>query len=102
MKRPDVQRLSGIVLRASSSIENQFEFCRYELKGGECREYKDEGYYRYQRGSGMNFDLIKEESQLVLLEENEKCCIYQIKNESGEGVMIMYQVFNLLVIGKLL
>ena len=28
----------------SISIESQFEFCRYELKGGEGREYKDKGY----------------------------------------------------------
>ena len=25
----------------SISIESQFEFCRYELKGGEGKEYKD-------------------------------------------------------------
>ena len=25
----------------SISIESQFEFCRYELKGGEAKEYKD-------------------------------------------------------------
>ena len=31
----------------SISIESQFEFCRYELKGGEGREYKDKGS-RYQ------------------------------------------------------
>ena len=28
----------------SISIESQFEFCRYELKGGEGKEYKDKGY----------------------------------------------------------
>ena len=28
----------------SISIESQFEFCRYELKGGEAKEYKDKGY----------------------------------------------------------
>lgn len=27
----------------SISIESQFEFCRYELKGGEAKEYKDKG-----------------------------------------------------------
>ena len=27
----------------SISIESQFEFCRYELKGGEGKEYKDKG-----------------------------------------------------------
>ena len=25
----------------SISIESQFEFCRYELKGGEAKEYKE-------------------------------------------------------------
>lgn len=34
----------------SISIESQFESCRYELKGGECKEYKDKGY------SGKNID----------------------------------------------
>ena len=28
----------------SISIESQFEFCRYELKGGDGKEYKDKGY----------------------------------------------------------
>ena len=32
------------------SIESQFEFCRYELKGGEGKEYKDKGY------SGKNIE----------------------------------------------
>ena len=31
----------------SISIESQFEFCRYELKGGEGREYKDKGCLLY-------------------------------------------------------
>lgn len=28
----------------SISIESQIEFCKYELKGGSCKEYKDKGY----------------------------------------------------------
>ncbi len=28
----------------SISIESQIEFCKYELKGGSCREYTDKGY----------------------------------------------------------
>ena len=36
--------------RDSISIESQFEFCRYELKGGEAKEYKDKGY------SGKNIE----------------------------------------------
>ena len=28
----------------SISIESQIEFCKYELKGGNCKEYRDKGY----------------------------------------------------------
>ena len=28
----------------SISIESQIEFCKYELKGGNCKEYTDKGY----------------------------------------------------------
>jgi DNA invertase Pin-like site-specific DNA recombinase len=34
----------------SISIESQIEFCKYELKGGSCKEYIDKGY------SGKNTD----------------------------------------------
>jgi len=34
----------------SISIESQIEFCKYELRGGSCREYQDKGY------SGKNTD----------------------------------------------
>jgi len=34
----------------SISIESQIDFCRYELKGGSCKEYTDKGY------SGKNTD----------------------------------------------
>ena len=34
----------------SISIESQIEFCKYELKDGSCKEYKDKGY------SGKNTD----------------------------------------------
>ena len=34
----------------SISIESQLDFCKYELKGGSCKEYKDKGY------SGKNTD----------------------------------------------
>ena len=32
------------------SIESQIDFCKYELKGGSCRVFKDKGY------SGKNTD----------------------------------------------
>ena len=34
----------------SISIESQIEFCKYELKGGNCKEYTDKG------SSGKNTD----------------------------------------------
>ncbi len=34
----------------SISIESQIDFCKYELKGGNCRIFKDKGY------SGKNTD----------------------------------------------
>ncbi len=34
----------------SISIESQIEFCKYELRGGICKEYQDKGY------SGKNTD----------------------------------------------
>ena len=34
----------------SISIESQIEFCKYELKGSNCKEYTDKGY------SGKNTD----------------------------------------------
>ena len=36
--------------KGSISIESQIEFCKYELKGGNCKEYTDKGY------SGKNTD----------------------------------------------
>ena len=38
----------------SISIESQIEFCKYELKGGNCKEYTDKGY------SGKNPKLNKQ------------------------------------------
>ena len=63
MKRINAIYARQSVDRADSiSIESQIEFCKYELKGGSFKEYKDKGYSqttasaasdRYpQRGSG--------------------------------------------------
>ena len=38
----------------SISIESQIEFCKYELKGGNCKEDTDKGY------SGKNTDRPKD------------------------------------------
>lgn len=45
MKRINAIYARQSVDRADSiSIESQIEFCKYELKGGAFREYKDKGY----------------------------------------------------------
>jgi AraC-like DNA-binding protein len=41
----------------------------------------------------MNFREIKEEEQMVLLAETKECRVFQMKNDTGEGIMTMYQVF---------
>lgn len=40
----------------------------------------------------MKFTYIKE-TQMVPFIENDECSVYQMKNESGEGIMTTYQVF---------
>ena len=45
MKRINAIYARQSVDRADSiSIESQIEFCKYELKGGSFKEYKDKGY----------------------------------------------------------
>ncbi len=39
----------------------------------------------------MKFNFI-EETQMVPLIENDECSVYQMKNESGEGIMTTYQI----------
>ena len=41
----------------SISIESQIDFCKYELKGGSCRVFKDKGY------SGKNTKAAGRDSQ---------------------------------------
>ena len=41
---------SNDACRGYVSIESQIDFCKYELKGGSCRVFKDKGY------SGKNTD----------------------------------------------
>ena len=36
----------------SISIESQIDFCKYELKGGSCKIFKDKGYFLSK--SGLN------------------------------------------------
>ena len=42
--RQSVDRMDSI------SIESQIDFCKYEVRGGECRVFQDKGY------SGKNTD----------------------------------------------
>lgn len=49
MKRINAIYARQSVDRADSiSIESQIEFCKYELKGGSFKEYKDKGYSRQE------------------------------------------------------
>ena len=41
----------------------------------------------------MNFKETQEEEQMLLLAETKKCSVFQMKNNTGEGIMTMYQVF---------
>ena len=49
-RRTSMKRINAIYARQSVdradsiSIESQIEFCKYELKGGAFREYRDKGY----------------------------------------------------------
>ena len=43
----------------SISIESQIEFCKYELRGGNFKDYKDKGY------SGKNTDRPKFQELLL-------------------------------------
>ena len=45
-----VGQKAGLLSLIHISIESQIEFCKYELKGGNCKEYTDKGY------SGKNTD----------------------------------------------
>lgn len=49
MKRINAIYARQSVDRADSiSIESQIEFCKYELKGGSFKEYKDKGLQRQE------------------------------------------------------
>ncbi len=39
----------------SISIESQIEFCKYELKGGNCKEYTDKGVQRQRNTDRPKF-----------------------------------------------
>ncbi len=66
--RQSVDRVDSI------SIESQIEFCKYELKGGDFREYRDKGY------SGKN--TVRPQLQQLLTDirrgEIEKVIVYKL------------------------
>ena len=75
MKRINAIYARQSVDRADSiSIESQIEFCKYELKGGSFKEYKDKGY------SGKN--IVRPQLQQLLTDirrgEVEKVIVYKL------------------------
>ena len=54
----------------SISIESQIEFCKYELKGGNCKEYTDKGY------SGKNTDRPKLTEMMDFAREGDEIYIH--------------------------
>ena len=73
-------RISAIYARQSVdkkdsiSIESQMEFCRYELKGGSCKEYSDKGY------SGKNTERPKFQELVQDIEQGliDKVIVYKL------------------------
>lgn len=55
MKRINAIYARQSVDRADSiSIESQIEFCKYELKGGSFKEYKDKGWSYVKKKYKLN------------------------------------------------
>ena len=79
-RRTPMKRINAIYARQSVdradsiSIESQIEFCKYELKGGSFKEYKDKGY------SGKN--TVRPQLQQLLTDirrgEVEKVIVYKL------------------------
>lgn len=79
----------------SISIESQIEFCKYELRGGKCREYQDKGY------SGKNtnrpqFQMLVEDIKRGLI---AKVVVYKLDRISRSildfaNMMALFQEYN--------
>ena len=79
----------------SISIESQIEFCKYELRGGSCREYQDKGY------SGKNtdrpqFQMLVEDIERGLI---AKVIVYKLDRISRSildfaNMMSLFQEYN--------
>lgn len=85
MKRINAIYARQSVDRADSiSIESQIEFCKYELKGGSFKEYKDKGY------SGKN--TVRPQLQQLLTDirrgEVEKVIVYKL-----DRIAVLFWIF---------
>lgn len=79
----------------SISIESQIEFCKYELKGGTCREYTDKGF------SGKNTDRPKFQELIRDIKNGliAKVIVYKLDRISRSildfsGMMELFQQYN--------
>jgi len=79
----------------SISIESQIEFCKYELKGGTCREYTDKGF------SGKNTDRPKFQELIRDIKKGliAKVIVYKLDRISRSildfsGMMELFQQYN--------
>jgi len=79
----------------SISIESQMEFCKYELKGGSCREYTDKGY------SGKNTDRPKFQEMIRDIQKGliRKVVVYKLDRISRSildfsNMMELFQQYN--------
>jgi len=86
----------------SISTQSQIEFCKYELKGGNCREYIDKGY------SGKNTDR-PEFQKLVQDIQNgliAKVVVYKLDRISRSildfsNMMLLFQKHNVEFVSSL-
>ena len=81
----------------SISIESQIEFCKYELKGGNCKEYTDKGY------SGKNTDRPKFQELVRDIKRGliAKVVVYKLDRISRSildfaNMMELFQQYNVL------
>ena len=79
----------------SISIESQLDFCRYELKGGACKEYTDKGY------SGKNIDRPKFQQLIRDIEKGliKRVIVYKLDRISRSiidfaGMMALFGKYN--------
>lgn len=79
----------------SISIESQIEFCKYELKGGSCKEYTDKGF------SGKNTDRPKFQELIRDIKKGliAKVIVYKLDRISRSildfsGMMELFQQYN--------